>query len=422
VLEKVGRMGTGPDGAAHAGVELTEGLRTRHLASPPRLPRAGWLEQRARPSRDSSHKSSAGGTAAATGEGGEPIVVTRPILHKRLGLPRDIREARLGRERSRSPALPTMAPDSADASAACLTSVGRSEQCDITIPDARISRQHARLIVRPDGCILEDLKTSNGTLVNGVRIDRTRLSDGDRIRLADCELVFSEGESSAPPGSPGALDGTGASVISSVDISRPSEGVQDATGSPAVSKLKSHLKVVQDVSESACGAFAIEALTEWILEQLLRVFPQAAHAHAALFGLGGGGEDLYVSAARQGRAEVGISHTLLELSTSQKRAILAEDAPSDDRFRHAASIIGQELRSMMCCPLVIRDRVLGAIQVDSTELGRPFTMDDLRLLVTVGGRWLWPRRTRAFTRNWSPGSGLRPSERRCPASPTASRT
>lgn len=62
--------------------------------------------------------------------------------------------------------------------------LGRDSTCDIPINDRRVSRQHARIEPEDDGSLLlVDNGSSNGTLVNGERIERRHLDIGDRIGL-----------------------------------------------------------------------------------------------------------------------------------------------------------------------------------------------------------------------------------------------
>lgn len=69
-------------------------------------------------------------------------------------------------------------------------SIGRSSENDLAIDNAELSRKHARF-TRGDGyCVVEDMGTSNGTTVNGERMDRAELSPGDVVGLADVELVY----------------------------------------------------------------------------------------------------------------------------------------------------------------------------------------------------------------------------------------
>ena len=61
--------------------------------------------------------------------------------------------------------------------------IGRHRSCDVVLAQDDVSRRHARLVFRDGAWILHDLDSTNGTLVNGVRVGRYRLRPGDRIRL-----------------------------------------------------------------------------------------------------------------------------------------------------------------------------------------------------------------------------------------------
>lgn len=70
--------------------------------------------------------------------------------------------------------------------------VGRVAGCGLPIDSPLISREHARLFIASDGVWLEDLKSTNGTWVNGHRIDRRMLlQPGDRVSFASFVFVFS---------------------------------------------------------------------------------------------------------------------------------------------------------------------------------------------------------------------------------------
>jgi Protein of unknown function (DUF3662)/FHA domain len=68
--------------------------------------------------------------------------------------------------------------------------LGRSRACDLRIPDVNVSRRHAEL--RQEGATywIVDLDSMNGTEVNGRRVERERLRDGDTIKLGSTEVVF----------------------------------------------------------------------------------------------------------------------------------------------------------------------------------------------------------------------------------------
>ncbi len=74
-----------------------------------------------------------------------------------------------------------------------LVTLGRMPECTISFDDPNISREHAE--IRPDGngFVLIDLGSTNGTEVNGLRIDRHRLADGDRITVGATNIDFRAG-------------------------------------------------------------------------------------------------------------------------------------------------------------------------------------------------------------------------------------
>jgi len=61
--------------------------------------------------------------------------------------------------------------------------VGRGRSADVVIAEATISRAHAAIGYAADGFFVQDLGSTNGTMVNGTKIDRHALKPGDRIQM-----------------------------------------------------------------------------------------------------------------------------------------------------------------------------------------------------------------------------------------------
>jgi uncharacterized RDD family membrane protein YckC len=70
--------------------------------------------------------------------------------------------------------------------------IGRSRTSAVHIPETTVSRQHARVVVAAAGeVVLHDLGSSNGTYVNGEKVEQQRrLADGDRVMVGDAELTL----------------------------------------------------------------------------------------------------------------------------------------------------------------------------------------------------------------------------------------
>jgi pSer/pThr/pTyr-binding forkhead associated (FHA) protein len=77
--------------------------------------------------------------------------------------------------------------------------IGRTPECDVILYDSGVSRRHARIFDDGDGPHIEDLGSANGTLVNGARISKTPLCDGDAIVLGPVKFTFTALGDSLPP-------------------------------------------------------------------------------------------------------------------------------------------------------------------------------------------------------------------------------
>jgi uncharacterized RDD family membrane protein YckC len=88
--------------------------------------------------------------------------------------------------------------------------IGRSRDSDVVVRDATVSRAHALVAVAAGRVTLQDLGSSNGTMVNGERVQgETALSAGDQLRLGRVRMTLVAG-AAEPFGGPGSLDATAA--------------------------------------------------------------------------------------------------------------------------------------------------------------------------------------------------------------------
>jgi hypothetical protein len=69
-------------------------------------------------------------------------------------------------------------------------SVGRSQENDIVINDPNVSRRHARISRTDNGFVVEDLGSTNGTLLDGAPIDRERIEGGDELTFGQSTARF----------------------------------------------------------------------------------------------------------------------------------------------------------------------------------------------------------------------------------------
>jgi pSer/pThr/pTyr-binding forkhead associated (FHA) protein len=74
--------------------------------------------------------------------------------------------------------------------AGSIKTIGRAPRADFVVDAALVSRLHCRVTATPDALEVVDLKSTNGTFVNGKRVDRATIGSGDRLRVGRVELTL----------------------------------------------------------------------------------------------------------------------------------------------------------------------------------------------------------------------------------------
>ena len=143
--------------------------------------------------------------------------------------------------------------------------IGRLPECDIQLPSNMVSRKHAKIVKDGDHFVLHDLKSGNGTFVNGQRLTGShRLSPNDRIKFGPVLCRFE-----APPGA-GAQEAdsaisalSNASGLGNLEISddKPGDGASTIVGAVDNAggfglldvRPQEKLKAVLEISRSLAG-------------------------------------------------------------------------------------------------------------------------------------------------------------------------
>ncbi|MEZ6058436.1 MAG: SpoIIE family protein phosphatase [Planctomycetaceae bacterium] len=275
--------------------------------------------------------------------------------------------------------------------------LGRLPECDIQLQSNMVSRHHARLLKRDDDIFLEDLKSGNGTFLNGQKIESsTKLKTGDRIKFGPILFRF-EGDGPAPADDSVAR-AVNAAAAMNVDVSIDEEDESSSTIMGAVDNAQgfglldvqpeAKLKAVLEISRSLAGTLDVEKMLPKILDTLFSVFPHADRGCILLMGPDG----KMVPRAMKHRhddedSSVRLSKTILNQVLTQKKAVLSADAASDERFQASESISSLTIRSMMCVPLLsVQGEPLGVINIDTQNPFSQFRKDDLEILVAVAGQ------------------------------------
>jgi len=275
--------------------------------------------------------------------------------------------------------------------------IGRSPECQVCLKDFGISRQHAKLVVDPNGVRIVDLKSKNGTQVNGVPVVEAPLKDGDRITLGRFQITFSKAlENRVVLDEAKPLFEESGTIIRSVgDISKmlaagaepgPATAEQKAPDVQEIEKSNRILRVLTKVAETLIAVRPVEE----VLHQVMDIVFEHIQADRGFLMLR---EDqistqLVPMVVRQRKPggdqdKITISKTIAEKVMKDQVSILTSDAMDDKRFSAGDSIRIQGIRSAMCAPLWNKNEVIGIIFVDSLMLANCFNTNDLDLLTAL---------------------------------------
>lgn len=263
--------------------------------------------------------------------------------------------------------------------------VGRSRSSDLVIEDQEVSRQHARFYLQGDDLWVEDLRSHNGTWLNGRRLQQPeQLQHGTVIKLASSTVSIGFTEPGSQTDFQADTDSFRQLYKNASEILRDSHPKVDLLRDDnSLRRYADHLQLMNEVHASLSRPLSKEALLELILD---RVMDYLKPEEAVIF-LKQENGDLYPAAVRN-TSDSGLallhSSSLAEEVVGKGMAALVHDIDHDDRFQAAHSIITSGVRSLVAAPLLDSDQTLGMILLDSRGRAKQFNEDDMALLVSLG--------------------------------------
>lgn len=237
--------------------------------------------------------------------------------------------------------------------------VGRHEQNDLVLDDARVSREHAVFECTEQAITIRDLDSRHGTFVNGERIATKTLTDGDQVQLGH--------------------------VL--VDVYETNEGVtiahtQVTDAGTAAPKAGSDQRLQLLVETSR----AIHAVgdQESMLGGLLETTRDVLHCERALVWLGDFEQGMvrkYVRTASTRPDELVLSRGILDATLRKREAIIVRDARRENEMK---TLHRERILSAMAVPLGLGTKAIGLLYVDDRREANQFGKEDLDLLMALG--------------------------------------
>ncbi len=268
--------------------------------------------------------------------------------------------------------------------------IGRDPENAIVLDHTAISRFHCRITCEKDQYFAQDLGSTNGTYLNGRRINRERLSPGDELIIANIAIVVEASHSTIADSRPAmnvtvSIDAqpkkSSVTMSNSTDDSGTREFLEGLGSDPLSAN-----RALQVLYKADSAFRNIEDL-QLLLDNLLAIIMESTPASRGFVFLIQRDSGALVPYARRplglgqdeaDDGEIVVSQTIIQTAVRQKTSIISSDALVDERFIHSRSVAALDVRSAMCAPLVSRNGVLGIVYVDSHK-ANSFGRRDLAL-------------------------------------------
>ncbi len=271
--------------------------------------------------------------------------------------------------------------------------VGRAPTSDIPVIDPTISRRHAEVECNEAVVRVRDLGSSNGTFLNGSRVDTATIESGDIVTFGKVGFRLYQVAASSPS-SPAAGTGiAGSTIVRSLPVRVPNGALASLQGDGGLASAqaialteKNHRKLATllEVSKGLGQAADIDTLLEKIVGYAYLIL-EVDRVAILLSDESGELIPKIERDTRGGDTGRAVPQSIARTAVNDKVAILSDNAGEDTRFG-GQSIVMQQIRSAICCPLIAsEDKVLGVLYVDNVTTSHRFDEDDLEFCIAFAG-------------------------------------
>lgn len=247
--------------------------------------------------------------------------------------------------------------------------IGRSAKNDIQIKDGAISRKQLKIFKIGRNFFVEDLKSTNGTRING-----KPASPGEGFEVADGDLV-SIGSTVMR------LEGLSGGPIAPPRWKEPE--------APAKDRRTQHAKDLEltfKVTELLRQPFDLRQICRESLAFLLEAFPRVDRAVVVLLQQGREIREV-IAKAREGHEDTAaqFGRKIAEKVIREGKAVRMSNTSYEGPEQLSETMHRLEIKSVLCVPMISRSQVMGAIYMDSVRAPYGFRKADLLLLNSLSG-------------------------------------
>lgn len=279
-------------------------------------------------------------------------------------------------------------------------SLGRGPSNTIVLPDRRVSRFHARIIHQGEEYVLEDLESTNGTMINNSPVTRKTLNYGDEILIGAATIAFLS--LSAREDLIGKVSGRSLKVVqeekTAEDLTMKMALSPGDVRSLDVDLSRPDIKALQEAYQRLMILYRINynlgAITEMskVLDNILELVLEVMDADRGCIMLIDEDTKGLIPQSAMNRNGAGkdtamtVSKTITAHVLNTGESVLISNVAGETRFKKAESVILAGIHSAICVPVKTKEKILGIMYVDSKVTALGFVRADLELLAAISNQ------------------------------------
>ena len=255
--------------------------------------------------------------------------------------------------------------------------IGRETTATLCIADASVSRRHSQIEKDADQFFLQDLDSLNGTFVNEIPIKRRELQHGDRVRIGDSQFIFLIHDAEVKAS--GEVHFDDGPVISGSTL--------QFKFNDALFVMARDLSALMKISTTINAIRGVEELQKRLLDLVFEVVPAARGVIILIDAASNGKQEVTsvfgLDRKRGPDVSIKVSSKVTNWALTHRESILITNESEAQEFQSSVSLIADRPASVLCVPLIMLDKTLGVIYLDTTEPNSVFDQDHLQLVSAI---------------------------------------
>ena len=256
------------------------------------------------------------------------------------------------------------------------TCIGRSPDNDIQIKDSSISRSHLKILRVKKRYFVEDLRTTNGTFINGKRLEPGKEFEvREGLPIVIGRVLISIGKASSEDS---------ANIQNLADLS----GELSTTGIFTLDRRRPYtttknLELIYKVSNVLVQSLDIDEILRKILDYIFDLLKRIDRGTILLINSDTGKLEQIIGRSKFDKEKTNISYsrTIAEKVMKEGKPLTMSDLAQEDTENFSDSM--RRMKSVMCVPLISRSQIRGVIYVDSVDKPFGFREEDLSLITSL---------------------------------------